>query len=85
MRSMIVPRTERITISLPRGLLEELTAALGSAPANRSALIQESLRFYTRELRHRRMAEEAAKLDAVEEVALAEEALATDLGSWPEY
>ncbi len=83
--SMQELRTERVTVSLPAGLIDEVASVAGARPANRSGLVQESLRFYLRELRRRRMAEEAAKINAAEEEAMAEEAVETDLETWPEY
>lgn len=71
-------RMARVTITVPEPLLAEADAALEqSGQANRSRLFQAALRSFLREARDQRLAAEAAKLDAAEEEALAEEGLAS--------
>ncbi|HEV2722745.1 MAG TPA: ribbon-helix-helix domain-containing protein [Thermoanaerobaculia bacterium] len=51
---------------------------------NRSQAVESALKERLERLRHSRLAREAAKLDAAEEQALAEEGFAGE-GEWPEY
>jgi len=53
--------------------------------ANRSQAIQEALNEKIERIEHRRLAEECAKLDAVEERQLAEEGMNGEIDAWPEY
>ncbi len=53
--------------------------------ANRSQAIQEALYEKIERIEHRRLAEECAKLDPVEESQLAEEGITEELEIWPEY
>lgn len=73
-----------ITIS-PESLkaLDRLVAA-GVFP-NRSRAIQEAVNEKVRRFERRRLAEECAKLDPVFEQAMADEGIASDRATWPEY
>jgi len=53
--------------------------------ANRSQAIQEALYEKIERIEHRRLAEECAKLNPVEESQLAEEGITEELEIWPEY
>ena len=53
--------------------------------ANRSQAIQEALHEKIERIEHSRLAEECAKLDAVEERQLAEESMNGEIDAWPEY
>jgi len=78
-------RMARVTVTLPETLLAEADAILEhSGQANRSRLFQAALRSYLREARDQRLAAEAAKLDPIEEEALAEEGSAVAEEAWLE-
>jgi metal-responsive CopG/Arc/MetJ family transcriptional regulator len=53
--------------------------------ANRSQAIEEALYEKIERIEHRRLAEECAKLDPVEERQLAEEGMTGEIETWPEY
>jgi len=53
--------------------------------ANRSQAIQEALHEKIERIEHSRLAEECAKLDAVEERQIAEEGMNGEIDAWPEY
>jgi Arc/MetJ-type ribon-helix-helix transcriptional regulator len=53
--------------------------------ANRSQAIQEALYEKIERIEHSRLAEECAKLDAVEERQLTEEGMNGEIDAWPEY
>jgi metal-responsive CopG/Arc/MetJ family transcriptional regulator len=53
--------------------------------ANRSQAIQEALYEKIERIENRRLAEECAKLDPVEESQLAEEGINIEIETWPEY
>lgn len=52
---------------------------------NRSRAIEAAISAQLDRLERRRLIEECAKLDPAEEKALAEEGLAADAATWPEY
>jgi Arc/MetJ-type ribon-helix-helix transcriptional regulator len=52
--------------------------------ANRSQAIEEALYENIERIEHRRLAEECAKLDPVEEHQLAEEGMTGEIETWPE-
>jgi Arc/MetJ-type ribon-helix-helix transcriptional regulator len=52
---------------------------------NRSKAIQVALQDKLARMRRSRLAQECAKLDPGEEQAFAEEGIAQELTSWPEY
>ena len=64
-----MPKT-KVAVTLSAEILRDL-----------DALIAEKLE----RLSHTRLAREAAKLDPLEEKALAEEGMGIELASWPEY
>jgi metal-responsive CopG/Arc/MetJ family transcriptional regulator len=53
--------------------------------SSRSQAIQISVSEKLSRMRRKRLAEECAKLDPVVEKAMAEEGMAGELASWPEY
>ena len=53
--------------------------------ANRSQAIQEALYEKIERIEQRRLAEECAKLDPVEESQLAEEGMSWEIDTWPKY
>ncbi|TLU82115.1 MAG: CopG family transcriptional regulator [Chlorobium sp.] len=53
--------------------------------ANRSQVIQEALYEKIERIEHSRLAEECAKLDAVEKRQLSEEGINEEIETWPEY
>ncbi len=71
--------TTKVAITLDRAVLRQVDrlVAAGRCPS-RSRAIQEAVRRQLERTRQRRLAEEVAKLDPVEEQALAEEALAQE-------
>ena len=52
---------------------------------NRSRAIQAAVEEKLSRLEHSRLAQECAKLDPSEERTLAEEGMASEMASWPEY
>jgi metal-responsive CopG/Arc/MetJ family transcriptional regulator len=52
---------------------------------NRSQAIQEALYEKIERIEQRRLAEECAKLDPVEEKKLADEGMTSEIEQWPEY
>jgi Arc/MetJ-type ribon-helix-helix transcriptional regulator len=76
----------KVAVTLERALLEELDelVARGRFP-NRSQAIEAAVADALQRLAGARLARECAKLDPVEENALAEEAMGAELASWPEY
>jgi len=76
----------KVAVTLDAGLLAELDrlVARGSFP-NRSQAIEAALAEKLERLARTRLAREAAKLDPLEEKALAEEGLGAELQEWPEY
>ena len=76
----------KVAVTLDEGLLEELDRLVARRHfPNRSQAIEAALGEKLRRLARTRLAQEAAKLDRDEERALAEEGLAAERGSWPEY
>jgi metal-responsive CopG/Arc/MetJ family transcriptional regulator len=80
-----MPKT-KVAITLDEALLEELDRLVARRRfPNRSQAIEAALAEKLSRLTRTRLAEESAKLDPDEEKALADEALGTDVTSWPEY
>jgi metal-responsive CopG/Arc/MetJ family transcriptional regulator len=80
-----MPKT-KVAVTLDQDLLEELDTLVARRRfPNRSQAIETALAEKLARLARTRLAEEAAKLHPVEEKAFAEEGLAADLTSWPEY
>jgi Arc/MetJ-type ribon-helix-helix transcriptional regulator len=78
--------TTKIAITLDEILLREVDrlVAEGRYP-NRSQAIQAAVREKLERWQKKRLMEEAAKLDPLEERCLAEEALSAGNETWPEY
>jgi metal-responsive CopG/Arc/MetJ family transcriptional regulator len=76
----------KVAISIDRNLLTELDQLVKKRVfSSRSQAIQLSVAEKISRLRRKRLAEECAKLDPVVEKAMAEEGLAGELTSWPDY
>jgi metal-responsive CopG/Arc/MetJ family transcriptional regulator len=76
----------KVAISIDQNLLSELDQLVEKRVfSSRSQAIQLSVAEKLSRLRRRRLAEECAKLDPVVEKAMAEEGMAGELASWPEY
>jgi metal-responsive CopG/Arc/MetJ family transcriptional regulator len=79
-------RKEKIAITLDEEYLAELDRLIREQIfVNRSQAIQTAVGEKLAHLKHDRLAVECAKLDRTEEKTLAEEGLAEDVKSWPEY
>lgn len=79
-------RTAKITISLNRELLHQLDRLVAShAFPNRSQAIQSAVQEKVARLGKTRLAQECAKLDPVEEQALADMGLAAESDQWPAH
>jgi len=78
--------SRKIAITVDKALLTYLDelVALQVFP-NRSRAIQEALCDKLTRMKRSRLARECAKLNPVEEKALAEEGISQELASWPEY
>jgi Arc/MetJ-type ribon-helix-helix transcriptional regulator len=80
-----VPKT-KIAITLDSELIEALDASIaGGQFTNRSQAIEAAVAEQVARLARTRLAREAAKLDPAAEGAFADEGLAADVASWPEY
>lgn len=80
-----MPKT-KLAITLEEQLVEDLDELIADHQfANRSQAIEAALAEKLARLARTRLAREAAKLDPMEEKALAEEGLASDSAAWPEY
>lgn len=76
----------KIAITVDGRLLTEVDRLVRErAFTNRSQAFEAALDGLLLRLRRKRLAEEAAKLDAAEEQLLAEEGLSAGPGEWPEY
>ena len=76
----------KVAISLDRSTLTRLDRLVTNATfPSRSQAIQEAVDEKLNRLEKLRLAEECAKLNPEYEKALAEEGIAADLESWPEY
>jgi metal-responsive CopG/Arc/MetJ family transcriptional regulator len=76
----------KVAISIDQNLLAELDQLVEKRVfSSRSQAIQLSVTEKLSRLRRKRLAEECAKLDPVVEKAMAEEGMAGELASWPEY
>jgi Arc/MetJ-type ribon-helix-helix transcriptional regulator len=79
-------RTAKIAVTIGQDLLSRLDRLVQERRfPNRSRAVQEALRDKLDRLERNRLARECAKLDPAEEQQLAEEGLAHELESWPEY
>jgi metal-responsive CopG/Arc/MetJ family transcriptional regulator len=76
----------KVAVTLSAELLEELDALVAERRfPNRSRAVETALAEKLERLSHTRLAREAAKLDPIEEKALAEEGMGIELAAWPEY
>ncbi len=76
----------KVAISIDKNLLAELDRFVEKRVfSSRSQAIQLSVSEKLSRMRRRRLAEECAKLDPAVEKAMAEEGMAGELASWPEY
>lgn len=80
-----MPKT-KVAVTLDRGLVDELDELVsrGSFPS-RSQAIEAAVAEKLGRLARTRLAREAARLYPEEEKAIAEEGMAGELASWPEY
>jgi len=77
---------EKIAITLDRELVKEIDRGVKSGLyRNRSRAIEEAVREKLDRHRRRRLSIEAKKLDRAEEQAVAEEGMAGESATWPEY
>jgi len=80
-----VPKT-KVAVPLDSALVRELDQLIAERRfPNRSQAIEAALAERLARLARTRLAREAAKLDPLEEKALAEEGMAVELAAWPEY
>ena len=80
-----MPKT-KVAVTLEVATLQRLDRLVrGAAYPNRSQAIEAAGAEKLARLEHRRLAEECAKLNPVDERALAEEGLGEDADAWPEY
>jgi metal-responsive CopG/Arc/MetJ family transcriptional regulator len=76
----------KVAVTLNGKLLEELDDLIARREfPNRSQAIEAAIEEKLERLARTRLARESAKLDRAEEKAFAEEGMATELDSWPEY
>lgn len=80
-----MPKT-KVAVTLETALLDELDELIADAQfPNRSQAIEAAITEKLERLRRGRLARECAKLDPLEEKALAEEGLSAEIAAWPEY
>lgn len=78
--------TAKIAISIDSRLLERIDALVkGKIFSNRSKAIQEAVMETIEKRDKNRLARECAKLDPAFEQVIADEGLAKDMDTWPEY
>jgi Arc/MetJ-type ribon-helix-helix transcriptional regulator len=76
----------KIAVTIDSRILDDLDALIvADRFPNRSQAIEAALADKIERLRNTRLAREAAKLDPRQEQAEAEEGLAADAATWPEY
>ncbi len=76
----------KITISIDQQLLNQLDTLVQSHIfPSRSQAVQSAVQEKIARLGKTRLAQECAKLDPLEEQALAEEGLAAEVAQWPPY
>ncbi|MCY3735311.1 MAG: ribbon-helix-helix domain-containing protein [Gemmatimonadaceae bacterium] len=76
----------KVAITLDENIVRHLDYLVGQrAFKNRSQVIQEAVAEKLERLSRGRLARECAHLDPVAEQELAEEGLAEDVKTWPEY
>jgi Arc/MetJ-type ribon-helix-helix transcriptional regulator len=80
-----MPKT-KVALTLERSLLEQVDDLVERKRfRNRSQAVEAALADKLHRLARTRLAREVAKLNPAEEKRLADEGLADDLESWPEY
>ena len=80
-----MPKT-KLAVTLDTALLKNLDHLVARREfANRSQAIESAVAEKLARLAHARLARESAKLDRLEEKALAEEGLGAAAETWPEY
>ena len=80
-----MPKT-KVALTIDADLIEQVDALVANRRfRNRSQAVETALADKLRRLARTRLARESAKLNPREEKRLAEEGLADDLKSWPEY
>lgn len=80
-----MPKT-KVALTLDAELVEQVDALVANRRfKNRSQAVEAALADKLHRLARTRLARESAKLDPREEKRLADEGLAEDLTSWPEY
>jgi metal-responsive CopG/Arc/MetJ family transcriptional regulator len=80
-----MPKT-KVALTLDAGLLEQVDELVAKQRfRNRSQAVEAALADKIRRLARTRLARESAKLNAQDEKRLADEGLAEDVESWPEY
>lgn len=78
--------TQKIAITLDEGLLERIDLLVKKKVfPSRSRAIQEAVRDKIIKLNKSRLSKECAKLEPEFEQAMADEGLAAEAESWPEY
>ncbi len=88
---MVIPEvncmsTAKIAISMNEDILHQLDDLVSQAEfPSRSGAIQKAVLEMLEKKYGNRLARECAKLDPEEEMAIAEEGMNSELGSWPEY
>ena len=77
---------QKVAITMDQQLVAELDGLVAEKVfANRSQAIQLAVEEKLARMRRTRLARECAKLDPVEEQAMAEEGMSEELARWPEY
>lgn len=80
-----MPKT-KVALSLDSALIEQVDELVDRRRfRNRSQAVEAALADKLRRLARTRLARESAKLDPREEKRLADDGLAEDVASWPEY
>lgn len=80
-----MPKT-KVALTLDRDLLEQVDELVGRGRfRSRSQAVEAALADKLERLARTRLARESAKLNPRDEKQLADEGLAEDLTSWPEY
>lgn len=78
--------TTKVAVTIDAEILAEIDQLVAQHVfPSRSRVVQDALREKLARIRHTRLAEECAKLDPRQEQELAEEGLAEDAATWPEY
>jgi Arc/MetJ-type ribon-helix-helix transcriptional regulator len=76
----------KVAISIDEQLLRRVDKLVKEAAfRSRSEVIQKAVAEKLARMDRRRLAQECAKLDPIEEQTIADEGIATDAETWPEY